>query len=256
MQHRTHRWVLNWGALMGEGDLFAFHAHLRINQLRETVIPLWVVQTSTSHLPSISLLHRTANIGPAIVWCLSQLLYVAVSPGSVAIKEPPRAPAMSQHVRLNNARCICCQHSILSRERVAAGMLIQTPYMVEFNLYSIVLVHPTIIAMPFAFPPHGHNFEYIVVYLPKGKEDWRLCHYLPCSTCRESSKTSTFHVDCFKLAHFTLPTLPFRKLVKLTPLRTPWSFLDLVKHSKMGIVEVEILDILKRYGGYHRSSAW
>ena len=34
-------WVPDWDALMREGDLFTFHGHLRINQFRETVIPLW-----------------------------------------------------------------------------------------------------------------------------------------------------------------------------------------------------------------------
>jgi hypothetical protein len=34
-------WVPDWDALMREGDLFTFHGRLRINQLRETVIPLW-----------------------------------------------------------------------------------------------------------------------------------------------------------------------------------------------------------------------
>lgn len=179
---------------------------------------------------------------------LQYQLHISLSLSPRTVSEPSFEAVhnMPHHVRLNEARCICCQHCIVTGERVAAGMPYrQTPSIVNFSSQTIVLAHSANISMPFAFPPHGPRFKYIAV---EGEEPWRLCRYPPCLNCQKSPKTFAFHVDCFKLASSKLPTLPFKKLVKLAVLRTSWSFPHLVKHSGMGVVEVGILDILKRIG--------
>ena len=53
--------------------------------------------------------------------------------------------------------------------------------------------------LPFEFPPYWHNFRNTTVYLNEGEETWRLCHYPPCSSCPNSLKAFTLHVDCFRL---------------------------------------------------------
>lgn len=55
-------------------------------------------------------------------------------------------------------------------------------------------------------------------------------------------------VNCFKLAKSMMPTLSPNKLIKFNPLRITWSLPELAKHTRMGIVEMEMLDIMNRLG--------
>ncbi len=86
-----------------------------------------------------------------------------------------------------------------------------------------MLGNPTVATLPFALPPHGHNFQYTTVYINGVDESCRLCRYPPCLTCSNSPKASILHVDCFKLAksELLIATLSPRRLVELARSHPP-----------------------------------